>query len=189
MRRQLTTALLVLLLFTGVTGIVYPLAMTAVAQVGFSDRANGALVEQDGEVVGSSLIAQSFDDDPQYLQPRPSDIDYDATDSGGANYGPTNPDLLANVAERAAAYRELNGLPEDAEVPIDAVTGSASGLDPHISPANAQIQAPRVAGARGLTEQEVLDVIEGNTAGRGLGFLGEASVNVLDVNLALDMME
>lgn len=189
MRRQLTTALLALLLFTGITGILYPLTMTAVAQVGFNDKANGALLEYDGEIVGSSLIAQDFADDPSYLQPRRSDVDYDARDSGGANYGPTNPALLASVEERANRYRELNGLPDDAEVPIDAVTGSASGLDPHISPANALIQAPRIAAARGLSEEDVLGIIEERTTGRGFGILGEETVNVLEVNLALDRME
>jgi K+-transporting ATPase ATPase C chain len=183
--RQLAPAVGMLLLFTVLTGLVYPLAVTGVAQVAFADRADGSLAEQDGTVVGSSLIAQPFTE-PQYFHPRPSAVDYDPRDSGGANLGPTNPDLLTAIDDLARAYREENQLPPDYEVPVDAVTGSGSGLDPMISTANAELQAPRVAEARDLTVDQVLGLVEEHTVGRGLGFLGEEAVNVLDLNLALD---
>lgn len=185
MRRQLVPALGMLLLFTVLTGLVYPLVVTGIAQVAFSDRADGSLVERDGEVVGSALVAQGFTD-PTYFRPRPSAVDYDPRDSGGANLGPTNPDLLATIDELAVAYRAENDLPADQAVPVDAVTGSASGLDPMISVANAELQAPRVAQARDLSVHRVLDLVEDATTDRGLGFLGESGVNVLDLNLALD---
>ena len=188
MRRQLPAAAGMLLLFTVLTGLVYPLAVTAIAQVAFRDQADGSLVEVDGEVVGSSLIGQSFVR-AEYFHSRPSAVGYDPHDSGGANLGPTNPDLLASVEEYAAAYRAENGLPDDHEVPVDAVTGSASGLDPMISVANAELQAPRVAEARGLSEEAVLELVDDHTTGRGLGFLGEKGVNVLELNVALDSLE
>lgn len=183
--RQLPAALGMLLVFTVLTGLVYPLVVTGVAQAAFGDKADGSLISRDGEVVGSALIAQGFTS-PEYLHPRPSAVDYDGADSGGANLGPTNPDLLAAIEERAVAYREENGLPADAEVPVDAVTASASGLDPHISLANAEIQAPRIADARGIALAEVQRIIDDHTAERGLGFLGEPGVDVLEVNLAFD---
>jgi K+-transporting ATPase ATPase C chain len=185
MRRQLPAAAGMLLLFTLVTGLVYPLVVTGIAQVAFSDQADGSLVEVDGQVVGSSQIAQEFTG-AEYFHPRPSAVGYDPRDSGGANLGPTNPDLLASIEENAAAYREENGLPDDYEVPVDAVTGSSSGLDPMISTANAELQAPRVAEARDLPLDQVLALVEEHTTGRGLGFLGEEGVNVLDLNVALD---
>lgn len=183
--RQLPAALGMLFLFTLITGVAYPLLVTGVGQVAFSDQADGSLVERDGEVVGSSLLAQDFTA-PEYFHPRPSAIAYDARDSGGANLGPTNPDLLAAIDDFATAYREENDLPADAEVPVDAVTMSSSGLDPQISVANAEIQAARVAEARGIPEDVVLELIGEHTAGRGLGVLGESGVNVLELNLALD---
>jgi K+-transporting ATPase ATPase C chain len=185
MRRQIPAALGMVLLFTLITGVVYPLLVTGIAQVAFPDRADGSLVERDGEVVGSALLAQEFTG-TEYFHPRPSAIAYDALDSGGANLGPTNPDLLAAVEEHAVAYREENGLPADSEVPVDAVTMSASGLDPDISVANAELQAPRVAEARGLSTEQVLELVEEHTTGRGLGFLGERGVDVLELNVALD---
>jgi potassium-transporting ATPase KdpC subunit len=185
MRRQLPAAAGMLLVFTVLTGLIYPLVVTGFAQVAFHDKANGSLVESDGQVVGSSLIAQGFTA-AEYFHPRPSAIDYDATDSGGANLGPTNPDLLAQIKENAIAYRKENGLPADYDVPVDAVTMSSSGLDPEISVTNAELQAPRVAEARDLPVDEVLGLVEDNTTERGLGFLGESGVNVLDLNLALD---
>lgn len=188
MRRQLIPALGMLLLFTVLTGLVYPLVVTGVAQVAFADRANGSLEERDGEVVGSRLLAQGFSE-PTYFHPRPSAIDFDARDSGGANLGPTNPDLLAAIDDRATAYRDENGLPPEYDVPVDAVTGSASGLDPMISAANAELQAPRVAEARDLPLERVLELVDESTTGRGLGFLGERAVNVLDLNLALDELD
>lgn len=188
MRRQLPAALGMLLIFTVLTGLAYPLLLTGIAQVAFADKADGSLIERDGAVVGSELLAQPFAA-PEYFHPRPSAVDYDAADSGAGNLGPTNPDLLAAIDEAAAAYREENGLAPDAEVPVDAVTSSASGLDPHISVANAELQAGRVADARGIDVDEVLSLVDDHTDGRALGFLGEAGVNVLRLNLALDDLE
>ena len=188
MRRQLVPAVKMFVLFTLLVGVVYPLAMTGVAQVLFGHEANGSLVKSGaGDVVGSSLIGQTFSG-RQYFQPRPSAAGdgYDPTKSGASNLGPTNQQLLDDVAERAAAYREANGLPAAAEVPVDAVTSSGSGLDPHISVANADLQAPRVAAARNLPVDDVRKLISAHTEGRSLGFLGEPGVNVLELNLALD---
>jgi K+-transporting ATPase ATPase C chain len=188
MRRQLLPALMMLLVFTVITGLVYPLVVTGVAQGAFGDKADGSLVENaDGEVVGSSLIGQTFTE-PEYFHPRPSAAGdgYDARASSGSNLGPTNDDLLASVEERAEAYREENGLGAAAEVPVDAVTASASGLDPHISVANARLQALRVADERGLDVDTVLELVDDHTSGRDFGFLGEKGVNVLELNLALD---
>jgi potassium-transporting ATPase KdpC subunit len=188
MRRQLFPAFTMLLVFTVITGLAYPLVVTGIAQGLFGGEADGSLVEDaDGEVVGSRLVGQSFVE-PGYFHPRPSAAGdgYDAGASSGSNLGPTNDDLLASVDERAAAYRDENGLADGAEVPVDAVTASASGLDPHISVANARLQAPRVADERGLSVDDVLALVDDHTSGRDLGFLGEAGVNVLELNLALD---
>ena len=190
LRRQLPAALGMLIVFTVLTGVVYPLVVTAIGQVAFNDKAEGSLVEVDGKVVGSSLIGQSFTA-PEYFHPRPSAAGdgYDASASSGSNLGPANPDFLATVAERVSAYREENGLDDEARVPVDAVTTSGSGLDPHISVANAELQAPRVAEARRIDVDTVLDHVAEHTSGRGLGFLGEEAVNVLELNLALDAIE
>ena len=186
-RRQLVPALLAFLALTVLTGVVYPLVVTGIAQVAFPGRADGSLLERDDVVVGSRLIGQNFADD-RYFHPRPSAAGdgYDGAASSASNLGPTNPDLLSAVQERVAAYRELNGLAADEEVPVDAVTSSGSGLDPHISLANARLQAPRVAEARGLSVDEVLELVDEHEDGRPLGFLGEPGVNVLELNLALD---
>jgi K+-transporting ATPase ATPase C chain len=190
MRAQLFAALRVLALLTIVTGLLYPLVVTGLGQLLFNDRANGSLIERDGEVVGSSLIGQTFTGD-EYFHPRPSAPGGDggpsaAAVSGASNLGPTNPDFLAMVEERVEAYRETNGLADDEPVPVDAVTASGSGLDPHISIANARLQAERVADERGMSLDEVLEVVDEHTSGRSLGFLGERGVNVLELNLALD---
>jgi potassium-transporting ATPase KdpC subunit len=196
LRRQLVTGLFMIIVLTVLTGLVYPLVMTGVAQVAFHDRADGSLVKRDGKVVGSSLIGQNFTDAkgsplPQYFQPRPSaagDNGYDAMASGGSNLGPSNRKLLDDVAKRAADYRQLNGLAADAKVPADAVTASASGLDPDISLANARLQARRVATARNIPVGTVQKLIDEHTDARQLGVLGEKTVNVLDLNLALDRL-
>jgi K+-transporting ATPase ATPase C chain len=202
MRAQLLAALRALLVLTVITGVLYPLVVTGLGQLLFNDQANGSLVERDGEVVGSSLLGQAFTGE-EYFHPRPSAAgaaatgslvdgepadpdDLTAVASGASNLGPTNPDLLATVADRVAAYREANGLSEEDNVPVDAVTASGSGLDPHISVANARLQAPRVAEARGMGLPEVMDLVHAHTSGRSLGFLGEPGVNVLELNLALD---
>jgi K+-transporting ATPase ATPase C chain len=188
MRRQLVPAILAMVVFTVALGLVYPLVMTGFALIAFNDKANGSIIERDGQAVGSELIGQQFTE-PIYFWPRPSAVGedgYDASTSGGSNLGPTNPDLLDAVAERVAAYREANGLSDDVLVPVDAVTTSGSGLDPHISVANARLQAARVAEARGADVDAVLALVDEHTTGQALGFLGERAVNVLELNLALD---
>ena len=187
MRRQLLPALRTLAVLTVLCGVIFPLAVTAVAQVAFADKAEGSLVKDaKGEVIGSKLIGQAFEGE-EWFHGRPSSAGdgYDPSASSSSNLGPTNPDLLAAVADRVDAYREENGLPADADVPVDAVTGSGSGLDPQISVANARLQAPRVAEARGLSEADVLALVDDHTTGRALGFLGEPGVNVLALNQAL----
>ncbi len=186
--RQVRSALVALLVFTVLTGLVYPLAITGLALVIFPDQANGSLIRNEsGDVVGSRLMGQPFSGDA-YFHSRPSAAGdgYDGSASSGSNLGPTSADLHASVAERVAAYREVNGLADDALVPVDAVTASASGLDPHISIANALLQLPRVAAVRGLSEDEVRTLVAEHTDGRSLGILGEPGVNVLELNLALD---
>jgi K+-transporting ATPase ATPase C chain len=184
-------AVSVTVVLTVLTGMVYPLVMFGVAQLVFPRQANGSLIVRDGQVVGSELIGQNFAAD-KYFQPRPSaagDKGYDATSSGASNLGPTNQKLVDGATAAAAAYRQANGLPADAPLPADAVTASASGLDPHISPANAALQAPRVAQARGLPEQRVRDLVAQYTEGRQWLLLGEPRVNVLKLNLALDALQ
>jgi len=185
--RQLTPALLAVLVFTVICGVVYPLLSTAVGQIAFNHQVDGSLIERDGQVVGSELIGQVFTD-PKYFHSRPSAAGdgYDGSASSGSNLGPTNPELLDEVRQRAVAYREQNGLAPDAMVPVDAVTASGSGLDPQISIANARIQARRVADSRGLTISTVLGLVDQYTEGRDLGVLGEPGVNVVRLNLALD---
>jgi potassium-transporting ATPase KdpC subunit len=185
--RQLTPAFLAVVVFTLVCGVAYPLLATAIGQVAFDHKADGSLIERDGAVVGSELIGQVFTD-PQYFHTRPSAAGdgYDGSASSGSNLGPTNADLLAAVEERAVAYRQMNGLTAGAPVPVDAVTASGSGLDPHISVANARLQAPRVATTRGFELDEVLTMVDDYTDGRDLGILGEPGVNVVRLNLALD---
>jgi K+-transporting ATPase ATPase C chain len=188
-RRQLIPALLVFLVLTVLTGVLYPLAVTGISQVAFPGRSDGSLVERDGVVIGSRLLGQGFSDE-RYFHPRPSAAGegYDGASSSASNLGPTNEDLLTAVSARVAAYRKLNRLARDVEVPVDAVTSSGSGLDPHISPQNARLQAPRIARMRGIPVDEVLALIEDHTDDRSLGFLGEPGVNVLELNLALDAL-
>jgi K+-transporting ATPase ATPase C chain len=193
MRRQLLTGLLMTVALTVLVGLVYPFVMTGIAQAFMGSRADGSFVKKDGRVVGSSLIGQSFlladgKPDPRYFQSRPSAAGdgYDALSSGGSNDGPSSPTLLTNVSDRVAAYRRLNGLSRSTPVPVDAVTASGSGLDPDISVANALLQAPRVARARGLEAEQVLQLVGAHTDDRQVGILGEKTVNVLDLNLALD---
>ena len=196
MRRQLLPALLMTVLLTVLLGVVYPLVVTGVSQIAFSHRANGSFVKAGNQVVGSSLIGQPFVDasgnpDPRYFQPRPSAAGngYDAMSSGGSNLGPSNQKLIDAVTDRAAAYRSFNGLAAGAPVPVDAVTASASGLDPDISVANARLQAARVAHQRNLAAGAVMALVDSHVDSRPLGFLGEQTVNVLDLNLALDRLE
>lgn len=183
---ELKPGLRMMLVMTVLTGLLYPAGVTTVAHIAFRDQAAGSLVISNGQVVGSRLIGQSFTR-PEYFHPRPSAAGsgYDATASGGANLGPTSRRLVERVRGAVARYREENDR-YAGPVPADAVTASASGLDPHISPGNAQAQAARVAEARGVAVERVLDVIARRTEGRTLGILGEPRVNVLELNLDLD---
>lgn len=188
--RLYAAAVRALLLATVVLGLAYPLVVTGLAQVLAPGRADGSLVEVDGVVVGSSLLGQAFtgtdgDPLPQYFQPRPSASEYDGAASGGSNLGPNSPQLTALVEERRAAVAAFNGV-HPVDVPPDAVTASASGLDPDISPAYADIQVDRVAAARGLPAAEVAALVEQAGSGRDLGFIGEPHVDVLALNRALD---
>jgi len=169
---------------------LYPLTVWVLAQGLFPAKANGSLIVREGTVVGSSLIGQNFRSE-RYFHPRPSAAGqgYDALGSGGSNLGPLSKKLSVSVRGRIEAYRTENGLAEDAAVPADAVTASASGLDPHISPANALLQIPRVARARGMSETAVKRYVERFTTQRDLGLLGEPRVNVLLLNISLDDLQ
>ena len=187
MTRHLRAVILSVILLTLLTGCVFPLALFGLGRVFFHDRAEGSLVMRGGEVAGSRLIGQNFAQ-PRYFHPRPSaaGTGYDGTASGGTNLGPLNKKLIDDVRELADEYRRDNGLAPDAVVPVDAVTRSGSGLDPHISPFNAALQVPRVARARGLSEDVVRRLLADYTEERKWGFLGNPRVAVLDLNLALD---
>ena len=182
--RNLIVAVLMTIVTTVILGVVYPLAITGIAQVAFPDQANGQLIERNGKVVGSRLIGQGFSS-PGYFRSRPSaaGMGYDAANSAGSNLGPTNKKLIDAVTANVEAARKEN---PNAPVPVDLVTTSASGFDPHISPASADFQVPRVARERGVSEADVRRLVEANTEGRQLGFFGEPRVNVLELNLTLD---
>jgi potassium-transporting ATPase KdpC subunit len=187
MRAHLRPALVILVLMTLITGVGYPLVVTGIAQTLFRAQANGSLIVKDGKLVGSALIGQPFDD-PKYFWSRPSATSPFADNAGsssGSNLSPTNPDLVKAVQGRVEALRAADP-GNDAPVPVDLVTASGSGLDPHISPAAALYQVPRVAKARKLDREAVRRLVERHTEGRFLGFLGEPRVNVLALNLALD---
>lgn len=184
---EIRTSLASTVLLAVLCCVIYPMAVWAIAQAAFPHKADGSLIEVNGKVVGSSLLAQGFTG-RAYFHPRPSAAGrgYDATRSGGTNLGPLSKKLIDDVRKRVAAYRAENSLPKDALVPADAVTSSASGLDPHINVPNAQLQARRVAAARGMSLKDVLRKIEAHTEGRDLGIFGEPRVNVLLLNLDLD---
>lgn len=189
MKRNLFTALMMIIIMTLITGIVYPLATTGIAQVIFPDKANGSMAYVDQQPVGSVLIGQQFND-PRYFHGRPSAAGqgYDAASSSGSNLGPTNQKLLDDIAGRVDEIRRQNGLSNDAAIPADLVTNSASGLDPHISPASAYLQVERVAGARQVPVETVKKAVYVCTEERQWGFLGESRVNVLKLNMMLDQM-
>jgi potassium-transporting ATPase KdpC subunit len=182
--KNLRIAILMTIVTTLLLGIVYPLTVTGLAQVLFHDKANGQLIERGGKMIGSRIIGQGFSS-PGYFRSRPSaaGTGYDASNSAGTNLGPTNKKLIDSVKAAVDAAKLEN---PGTAVPIDLVTSSASGLDPHISPAAADFQAPRVARERGLPESEVRRLVAEHSAGRQFGFLGEPVVNVLELNLALD---
>lgn len=204
MLQQIRPAVVSVLVLTILTGLIFPAVITGIAKVIFPHQANGSLMEQNGKVIGSEIIGQNFTQ-PGYFHPRPSAAGsgYDAGASSGTNLGPTSDKLIHGIHKRlpdgkddpgnfdgikdlAAAYRKENGLTENAPVPADAVTRSASGLDPHITPANADLQVKRVATTRGLPEESVRSLVADSTEGRQLGVLGEPRVNVLKLNQAMD---
>ena len=187
MKSDLRACLILFVLLTGLTGIVYPAVVTLVAQGAFPHQANGSVLERNGKAVGSELIGQPFDD-PRYFWGRPSATDptpYNAASSNGSNLGPTNPDLLTTVHKRVEAIQKAHP-DQTGAVPVDLVTSSGSGLDPHISVAAAEYQVMRIAKARGLSPDAVHRLIAEHTEGRTVGLLGEPRVNVLQLNLALD---
>jgi K+-transporting ATPase ATPase C chain len=185
MKRNLLTAFLMTIATTILLGVIYPLAVTGLAQLLFPKKANGELIEVNGQIVGSRLLAQSFTG-ARYFNPRPSAVNYDPTNSNGSQLGPTNHQLIDRVKGDVATLQAENpGTP----VPVDLVTASASGLDPEITPAGAEFQLPRVAKARGLSEDSVREAIRQHTEQRQFGFLGEPRVNVLELNLALDQIQ
>jgi K+-transporting ATPase ATPase C chain len=185
--RNLVVAILMTIVTTLLLGLAYPLVVTALAQAVFPDQANGQLIVRNERVIGSRLLAQGFLS-PAYFHPRPSaaGTGYDAANSAGSQLGPTNRKLIETVKQNVeAARRENPGRP----IPIDLVTASASGLDPHISPASAEFQVPRVAKARGMPEDSLRNLVREHTEGRQWGFLGEPRINVLELNLALDRLQ
>jgi len=188
-------AIRAMLIFTLVLGVAYTIVVTGIGQLVLPAQANGSVERSGDEVVGSALIGQSFADAdgeplPEWFQPRPSAAGdgYDGGASSGSNWGPENADLIAAIEERKTQVAEFNGVSE-ADVPVDAVTASGSGLDPHISPEYALLQVARIAGERGLPESEVRELVESRIQARDLGYLGEPTVNVLQLNLALSELE
>jgi K+-transporting ATPase ATPase C chain len=189
MMKNALRALLAVVVLSVLTGLVYPLVITGVAQVGMKGKADGSLVDVDGQVVGSSSIGQLWDGE-EWFHGRPSAVDYDASASSGSNLGPTSQELADQITERVAAILALEGPYHPdltaADIPADLVTASGSGMDPDISVASADLQAARIAAVHDLTLEQVMSLIEDHTAQKVLGFLGEPRVNVLELNLALD---
>jgi len=184
MKKNLLTAVLMTIATTIMLGVIYPLVITAIAQVLFKDKADGQMLQRNGEAIGSRIIAQPFTS-AKYFHPRPSNAGngYDAANSGGTNYASTNQKLIERVRADAALLQQEN---PNQQIPVDLLTTSASGLDPEISPAAAEFQVPRVARERGLSEATLRDLVRRHTYQRDLGLLGEPRVNVLELNLDLD---
>ncbi|MER3447511.1 MAG: potassium-transporting ATPase subunit C [Candidatus Dadabacteria bacterium] len=182
--KQIYPAVMIMLIFTLITGVIYPLLVTGLSQVLFKSKAQGSLIYKNGEIAGSRLIGQTFNG-PGYFHSRPSAAGngYDPMASGGTNYGPTNKKLIDNVKGAAETLRKEN---PQTPIPVDLVTSSGSGLDPHITPAAAEFQIARVARERRMSPEEVRRLVKEHTEGRQFGFLGEPRVNVLELNLALD---
>ena len=186
--KLIVQSVLMLAIFTVLTGIVYPLFITLVDQAAFNYQANGSLVKKNGRVVGSMLIGESFTND-SYFNGRPSECDYDATNSGAFNYGPASSNLISMVNSKIADVRNKNGLDARSPVPADMVTASASGLDPDIGIENAEIQAKRISRLRNIPIAALMEIVSNNMDSRVLGFWGIDKVNVLKLNLALDEMK
>jgi potassium-transporting ATPase KdpC subunit len=185
--KHLRTAVISVIWLTLITGCIFPVVLFALGRWLYPDQVSGSLVRRNGVVIGSRLIGQDFTR-IEYFHSRPSaaGAGYDGTSSGGTNFGPSNPKLIESVRRLAEEYRRSNGLPPGASIPIDAVTSSGSGLDPHISPRNAELQSARVARARGLKDDTVRFLVASHTEGPQLGFIGSPRVSVLELNLALD---
>jgi potassium-transporting ATPase KdpC subunit len=186
--KHIKRSILVLLVFSILTGLVYPLIITGIAQLVFPHQANGSLIVINGKTVGSELIGQSFTK-PEYFHGRPSAVNYDASNSGGTNLGPTNQKFINQIDSTAQWIRMENGLPSDASVPVDLVTSSASGLDPNISLQSALIQVSRVAKTRGLDELVVRSLVNQHTEKPVLGLFGQPMINILKLNIAIDAFQ
>lgn len=188
-KAQFIPAILLTLTFVVLTGIIFPVLIWAISSVSFPYQAKGSFIEKDNKIIASERIGQNFTL-PEYFHPRPSAAGsgYDSNSSGGTNLGPTSKKLYDGISALAKEYREKNGLSPDTKIPVDAVTRSASGLDPHISPANAILQANRIAKARGVKPEDILNLINANTEERFLGIFGERRLNVLKLNLQLSTL-